>query len=164
MRLLRTYALLGWFHAISCSPCANDIERCVDHTSISFSDREWAPGDYQVHFRFPGYAAKCEFTVPEIPTTDFENFTRCETDTEFADEPATDPLKTDLWHLFNDDGFTVGVSAIVIDDQIAADYIRVVVVRDGEIVVDQEIAEIVSEEQGDECKTCDARGVNLQFP
>lgn len=150
---------------LACSPCADDVGRCSDETQIVFSQKIWAPGDYAVHFYFPGYAAKCVFAMPEVPASGFENFMGCEADSEFADEPDTDVGKSELSHLFDrTNGLTTGVSVISVEGELAADYIRTIVVHDGNVVFDQQVTEISAGETGDDCRTCDVRFVNLEFP
>ena len=149
----------------ACSPCSDDVERCSDQTQIVFSAKEWPTGDYSVHFYFPGYAAKCVFTMPEVPTSEFENFSGCEADSDFVNEPETDVSKSELGHLVDrTTGLTTGVSAILIDEELATEYIRTIVVRDGETIFDQQVMDILSGEIGDDCRTCETRFVTLNFP
>jgi hypothetical protein len=146
-------------------PCDNDSIRCPDEqTNLRFSQQSWEPGDYEVHFYFPGFAAQCVFTVPNPPTTMLENFTACEADATYVTEPASETKDVELVALFNSDGLTVGLTAIDIYEQLAEGFVRVIVIANGETVFDEESNEFTLRELDESCKVCVSSSVQLAYP
>ena len=144
--------------------CVDDVERCRDQSGLNFSQQPWLPGDYEVKFHFEGYAAKCAFTLPDPPTNGLANFTACETDATYADEPDADPHDSELVHLFDAEGRVVGIAAIIISAHLAQGHVRVVVAADGVPVFDEQLTEIMIGEIDDGCQSCETRAVHLPFP